>query len=46
MLAAVFLLGWLLRGRFLKLHAKLQAALIETLREKADVKPENKHKEP
>ncbi|MDR2173476.1 MAG: cation:proton antiporter [Burkholderiales bacterium] len=45
-LAGVFFLGWLLRGRFLKMHARLQAALIDTLREKADEKTEDEHKKP
>ncbi|MDR2710396.1 MAG: cation:proton antiporter [Burkholderiales bacterium] len=42
MLASIFILGWLLRGRFLKMHARLQAALIETLKEKADEKGDTK----
>ncbi|MCL2021645.1 MAG: cation:proton antiporter [Betaproteobacteria bacterium] len=40
MLAIVFFLGWLLRDRFRKIHARLQAALIETLRDKNDSKLE------
>ncbi|MDR2016116.1 MAG: cation:proton antiporter [Burkholderiales bacterium] len=46
MFAVVFFLGWLLRGRFLKIHARLQAALIDTLKEKTDSKPGSEHKEP
>ncbi|MDR0770258.1 MAG: cation:proton antiporter [Burkholderiales bacterium] len=45
MLSSVVFLGWLLRGRFLKMHARLQAALIHTLKEKADAKPEDERKE-
>lgn len=46
MIASVLILGWLLRGRFLKMHARLQAALIETFKEKADHKTEDHHKGP
>jgi CPA2 family monovalent cation:H+ antiporter-2 len=45
MFAVVFFLGWLLRGRFLKIHARLQATLIDTLKEKTDSKQESEHKE-
>jgi CPA2 family monovalent cation:H+ antiporter-2 len=40
MFASVFFLGWLLRGRFQKIHARLQAELIKTISEKYD-KPED-----
>ncbi|MCL2872510.1 MAG: cation:proton antiporter [Betaproteobacteria bacterium] len=46
MIASVLVLGWLLRGRFLKMHARLQAALIETFKEKGNPKTEDHHKEP
>ncbi len=36
MLASVAFFGWLLRDRFLKLHANVQAALIDTMKDKAD----------
>jgi CPA2 family monovalent cation:H+ antiporter-2 len=36
MLASVAFFGWLLRDRFLKLHTSVQAALIETMKDKAD----------
>ena len=41
MLASVLILGWLLRSRLLKIHARLQAALVETLREKPEIKTED-----
>jgi Kef-type K+ transport system, predicted NAD-binding component len=36
MLASVAFFSWLLRDRFLKLHANIQAALIETMKDKPD----------
>ncbi|MCL2075154.1 MAG: cation:proton antiporter [Betaproteobacteria bacterium] len=44
MFAIVFFLGWLLRDRFRKIHARLQAALFETLSDNADA--EGEHKKP
>jgi CPA2 family monovalent cation:H+ antiporter-2 len=36
MLASIGLFGWLLRGRFHRLHSSIQAALIETMQEKKE----------